>query len=322
MPGVGLGDNSKDLQRRLRDALGTFLTGITVVTTTDQKGRSRGFTANSFTSVSLDPPLVLVCIDRSASSYEAFTAGSTYAVNILGQESRGTAELFASKRPDKFSETQHCRSPLGNLLLDDAVTWLDCRTTDIHVMGDHAVLIGMVEDFGGAGGQPLGFHQGHYVSFSAIDSPEVPAVASGTVDVEWILEGSQGRVVLERVAEGGLSLPSQELLHRDLTDEGLAGAAHKKFGGRVLIDFLYSFYTDPSSGRMVVVYRGRLERDELVSPCEWVCLTDEAIANLVDHVEASVISRYRTEQATGRFGIYAGTSERGTVATIHGVRPD
>lgn len=322
MPGKGARDSMKGAQRRLRDALGTFLTGITVVTTTDPQGRPRGFTANSFTSVSLDPPMVLVCIDSAASSFETFTNGTTYAVNILGQEGRSTAELFASKRPDKFAQSQHYSSPLGNPLLADGVTWLDCRTTDIHIVGDHAVLIGTVEDFGGAGGQPLGFHQGHYVSFSPLDSPEAPIGKTGTVDVAWILEGPQGRVVLVQDAEGRFELPSEEMLHRDLTDEGLAAVSQKKFGGPVLIDFMYSFYTDPSSGRMVVIYRGRLECHELFEPCRWARLSDDVLEKMSDHVECSVITRYRTEQAAGRFGIYAGTSERGSVATIHGVRAD
>src|SRR3954471_16869964 len=88
--------------RALRRALGTFLTGVTVVTTHDASGAPRGITANSFTSVSLDPPLVLFCVDLSAASCEAFAGSGGFAVHILGHDQQELAARFATRSPHKF----------------------------------------------------------------------------------------------------------------------------------------------------------------------------------------------------------------------------
>ena len=310
------------LQRRaLRSALGSFLTGVTVVTTTDADGLPRGMTANSFTSVSLDPPLVLVCIDVAAASYDAFTGSGRYAVNILGQEDQRVAEVFASKRTDKFASVTTTTSGLGSPILTDAITWLDCRTTDVHVIGDHAVLVGQVEAYGGEGGQPLGFHQGRFLSFRPLETPALPSTE--VVDVAWILEDVEGRVVLHQLPDGRLALPSGRMHVRDLTDEGLATAARSCVGAPAVVDFLYSFYTDEKDGRLALAYRGRVpDVSRLTESVRPVALTDALWGSLDDEVELSVLKRYRVEREVQQFGIYAGTAERGTVATIHDVRPD
>src|ERR1700704_4456215 len=89
----------------LRRALGSFATGVAVATTLDSEGVPKGFTANSFTSVSLDPPLVLVCVDRSASCYPAFAATTHFGINILSEEQQHLSRTFASKASDKFAGT-------------------------------------------------------------------------------------------------------------------------------------------------------------------------------------------------------------------------
>src|SRR4051794_17579652 len=86
----------------LRRAFGTFVTGVTVITTWDETGAPRGMTANSFTSVSLDPPLLLVCIGKGAASYPAFAAAPAFAVNLLHEGQTEVSSLFASKSTDKF----------------------------------------------------------------------------------------------------------------------------------------------------------------------------------------------------------------------------
>src|SRR5215475_7686332 len=88
----------------LRRAFGCFVTGVTVVTAIDEERRPRGFTANSFTSVSLDPPLVLVCIARSAGSFPLFACTAHFAINILSEQQRPISSRFASKQADKFAD--------------------------------------------------------------------------------------------------------------------------------------------------------------------------------------------------------------------------
>src|ERR1700754_1916090 len=88
--------------RAFRRALGNFVTGVTIVTTIDAVGRPRGLTVNSFTSVSLSPPLVLACIANTAASYEVFRQSKAFAINILSEDQRSISDLFASKAEDKF----------------------------------------------------------------------------------------------------------------------------------------------------------------------------------------------------------------------------
>ena len=107
----------------LRKALGSFVTGVTVATTIDAEGRPRGLTANSFTSVSLDPPLVLVCVGSSAASHSAFHGCARFAVNVLSQKQQEASMLFASKAPDKFQRTAWRPGTGGMPILHDALGW-------------------------------------------------------------------------------------------------------------------------------------------------------------------------------------------------------
>ena len=130
-----------------RTAMGRFGTGVTVVTCV-QDAFDHGMTANSFTSVSLEPPLVLVCVEVDSRFHEAVLDAGTWNVNVLDDHQRGRASWFATKgRPlvGQFDSTPTHRSRLtGALLLDDALVTLECRTTDVHRAGDHDIVVGEV----------------------------------------------------------------------------------------------------------------------------------------------------------------------------------
>ena len=130
-----------------REALCTFPSGVTIVTTTDDDGRPWGFTASSFSSLSMDPPLVLVCIANTADSHPVFLRARRYAINILSQSQRELAVHFARKNVDKFSghrfefRAGHRPAPPH---LPESMAVLLCRTHSAHPAGDHTVLIGEV----------------------------------------------------------------------------------------------------------------------------------------------------------------------------------
>ena len=149
---------------QLRRVFGQFLTGVTIVTTVEADGTPRGITANSFTSVSLDPPLILVCIAKSAFSHEVFASCRGFAVNILADDQEALASLFASKRSDKFDHAATWRGLSGAPILEDSLGWLDCEARQRVEAGDHLVLIGRVRDFGMRKARPLGFFGGRYVT--------------------------------------------------------------------------------------------------------------------------------------------------------------
>ena len=150
----------------LRRAFGTFVTGVTVVTTRDRDGTPRGMTANSFTSVSLDPPLLLVCIGKAASSFPAFAETDCFAVNLLHENQTEVSATFASKSADKFGAVDFDHIHTGAPVLTDSLTWFDCTVHNRVDAGDHLILIGQVHAFATRPATPLGFCRGRYVSIA------------------------------------------------------------------------------------------------------------------------------------------------------------
>jgi flavin reductase (DIM6/NTAB) family NADH-FMN oxidoreductase RutF len=148
--------------RELRRALGQFATGVTVVTTLGEDGRRIGVTANSFTSLSLEPPLVLWCLDRIAPSLPAFQAASHFAINVLCAQQHYLSRQFAAPAEDKFASVQWSEGPGGVPLLDGVLAHFVCRTVRQIEAGDHVIVIGEVERFESFDGEPLVFHSGAY----------------------------------------------------------------------------------------------------------------------------------------------------------------
>lgn len=130
--------------RTLRDALGCFATGVTVVTTLDEEGQPVGLTANSFTSVSLEPPLLLVCIAKAAGSLAAMETAENFAVNVLHIGQQPTSNLFAKAGEDRFAATPWSRGHNGAPLLSGALANFECRHHAMHEGGDHVILVGEV----------------------------------------------------------------------------------------------------------------------------------------------------------------------------------
>jgi flavin reductase (DIM6/NTAB) family NADH-FMN oxidoreductase RutF len=149
-----------------RRALSSFMTGVTVVTTIDDLGNPRGFTTNSFTSVSLNPPLVLVCIAKAAGSCSVFTDADGYAVNILAEDQRHAATIFASQEVDRFSCVEWSIGPAGNPVFSDAASWVDCSLYNRIDAGDHWILIGQTVGFDSKAKPLLGYGRGSYFTAS------------------------------------------------------------------------------------------------------------------------------------------------------------
>ncbi|WP_421547196.1 p-hydroxyphenylacetate 3-hydroxylase reductase component [Pseudomonas sp. QD4] len=148
--------------RAFRRALGNFATGVTVVTAAAEDGRRVGVTANSFNSVSLDPPLVLWSIDKRSSSHEVFEAASHFAVNVLAADQIDTSNNFARPREDRFAEIAFDAGAGGAPVLADCAARFHCEKYQQVDSGDHWIMIGKVVAFDDFGRSPLLYHQGAY----------------------------------------------------------------------------------------------------------------------------------------------------------------
>jgi flavin reductase (DIM6/NTAB) family NADH-FMN oxidoreductase RutF len=151
--------------RELRDAFGAFATGVTVVTAVRPDGEPVGTTANSFTSVSLDPPLVLWCLSNQSTSLTAFTPGSPFAVHVLGHEQHDLAIHFARRWREKFDIDPHWRREPEPPHIADALCRFVCRVHSILPGGDHRIIVGEVVSFAQRNGAPLVFHAGRFGRF-------------------------------------------------------------------------------------------------------------------------------------------------------------
>jgi flavin reductase (DIM6/NTAB) family NADH-FMN oxidoreductase RutF len=146
----------------LRRLMGQFATGVTIITTRDDAGRPYGLTANAYTSLSLDPPLVLICVDRKAETFPHFPASRCFVVNVLTEDQQALSSRFAKSGGDKFAGLAYETNAVGAPILDATLAHLECTLIDTHEGGDHVIHVGRVDNFAVRGGRPLLFFQGRY----------------------------------------------------------------------------------------------------------------------------------------------------------------
>lgn len=149
-----------------RTAAGQFMTGVTVVTTRDDEGDWHGLTANSFTSVSLDPPMVLVCIGEDTSTVEGFGAGNGFVVHVLAASQRHLAVQFAAKGLDRFEGVEAAPGYNDLPVLSGVLATFECSLAHVYEGGDHVIFVGTVERLtvGDVEAPALGYFRSRYVS--------------------------------------------------------------------------------------------------------------------------------------------------------------
>lgn len=150
-----------------RRILGHWASGVAIVTTRTAEGRACGLTANAFTSLSLDPLMVLVCIEKNADTHDCVEQSGTFAVNILRSDCETLARRFAAWEVErKFEGLAHHAEQTGSPVLDDALAWVDCRLVAQHDGGDHTIFVGEVLAGDAKEGTPLLYYRGGYGRFT------------------------------------------------------------------------------------------------------------------------------------------------------------
>jgi flavin reductase (DIM6/NTAB) family NADH-FMN oxidoreductase RutF len=159
-------------EREFRDTLAAFVTGVTVICAAGPPGKYAGFTANSFNSVSLDPPLVLWSLDWRAQTLPFFEQAERYTVNILAHDQVALAERFSQPHEDRFAGVEYRLGAAGAPLIGGCVGWLECRRHTQVRVGDHVLFIGHVETCARGHGQALVFHHGRFTTTREIGASE------------------------------------------------------------------------------------------------------------------------------------------------------
>ncbi len=147
--------------------MGHFATGVTVITTRDKDGTPFGLTANAFTSLSLDPPWVLICIDNGAQCYSCFEESKVFAINILSEEQEEIARRFATKGIEKFAGIKWRKSEKGLALIEGSVGYIECKIVQRYEGGDHTIYVGEIVSANASGDRPLVFFKGNYCRLHA-----------------------------------------------------------------------------------------------------------------------------------------------------------
>ncbi|RVU38606.1 flavin reductase [Hwanghaeella grinnelliae] len=302
----------KDEKRHaLRSAFGAFPTGVTVVTARQSDGAPRGFTANSFTSVSLDPPMLLVCIAKSAHSCDVFTNTAYFGVSILKEDQKDASGLFASQRPDKFDIADWFAGRHDVPLISGSLATFTCVRDKAVDAGDHVILVGEVEEYDIDDGRPLGFFRGNYFSLGLEETLVSAAARAQDLTIGAVLQ--RGDDVLVKIdAHGRFSLPkvtgpeaSESHFNKTLVEKGVEPS----------LDFLYAIYRDNESGAHSIFYHGTVSGSPGAG-LTFVGLADFPLEKIENAAERSMLNRYRSEVQHGQFSIYEGTDEVGRVRQV------
>lgn len=147
-----------------RQALGHFAAAVTVVTMVRDDNVPAGITVTAFSSLSLDPPLVLICIDKRARLHDQLQIDRAFAVNILGEDQENVSRRFAQSDPEQFREVGWTPGPMGTPLIQNAICSIECRITDLLPGGDHTIIVGEVESTRIREGKPLCYFRGGYAA--------------------------------------------------------------------------------------------------------------------------------------------------------------
>jgi flavin reductase (DIM6/NTAB) family NADH-FMN oxidoreductase RutF len=292
--------------KSLRTAFGRFLTGVTVVTTRAPNGEMVGFTANSFTSVSLDPPLLLVCPGNHLSSFEVFKSAEHFGISILSEGQEDISNLFASGDGDRFAAVAWDASHDDIPLIAGRSAGFVCDTFQQVDAGDHIILIGQVTHFDDAGKPGLGYGPDGYFSQTRERTAEAPQTKLTRASA--LLEDA-GTILLEH----DLNLPTVDVPMGDSPLQTLLEA----FAGQQIktaLSVVYAVYDEPPNQRRIV-FRG-----SSAAPQPGLKAVDiETLPHLpiADPALKSLLTRFAQEHKAQSFGLYVGDDQEGDILPPH-----
>ncbi len=296
--------------RELRRAYGKFLTGVTVVTALSADGRPVGFTANSYTSVSLNPPLLLVCPAHSLNSYPVFEACGHFVVNILADDQRDIANTFASSKGDRFAHIQWQANAAGCPVIAGAAATFSCATHNRVPAGDHLILIGEVEYFEANEHAPLGYSSGGYFSLGLERKATEQRSPTHSVTVGAIIEHA-GHILVQQTADG-LALPQVEATGMMGSLTAISGHLDK---AGLDVDFgpVYSVFQGRGKTESSTYYRATAANDNAGGMGQFVPVGELSTRAFTTQPVTDMVRRYVLEWRSGIFQLYLGDELEGDV---------
>lgn len=299
--------NSKEL----RSAFGSYMTGVTVVTAKSDDGSLVGFTANSFTSVSLDPPLLLVCPGKHLNSYSVFEMCDTFAVNILSESQESVSNEFASSKGDRFANVDWHLDANDCPVIDGCSATFSCRVYSREVMGDHLLLVGEVTGVEHAAKPGLGYCSNGYFTLGKEREANAAASSPGLSGCAGALIEFNGELLLATSAENNL------VPHVDIPEGRGARSAllahYQSIGIDVSIGPVYSVYDDVSTGKRFTFFTAKAQSNVTGGLGEYFDISNLSGDNIEDSAQREMVKRFQTECQTKVFGLYLGDAQQGEV---------
>ncbi len=296
--------------KALRKAFGAFMTGVTVVTALDENGNPVGFTANSFTSVSLDPPLLLVCPAKSLSSFDVFKNCQRFAVNILSEDQQDISNLFASFKGDRFSQVDWHPDHQGVPLINGAITAFSCQLAEGIDAGDHQILLGQIDAVESNEGLGLGYSSQGYFSLGR-ERDALQQNKEARYHRLGALVASGDKVLLEN-KDDLWDLPTIERPQR--TGATIALSEHLK-SHQLNVSFgpTYSVFENAKHEHFAY-FLGKSESLEETTPSgQFIAINQLSSLNFKQNSVKTMLERYALEYQNGVFGLYLGDDVSGDI---------
>ncbi|MCL4110481.1 UNVERIFIED_CONTAM: hypothetical protein GTU68_022363 [Idotea baltica] len=289
------------------------MTGVTVVTTKSSEGENIGFTANSFTSVSLDPPLLSVCLAKSMSCCSIFESSSHFAINILAEAQEDISNLFASYKGDRFEKIAWHKDDFGIPIIDGVTTHFSCGNYQQIDAGDHMILLGKIEQFSSTGHEGLGYSNQGYFSLGLERGAVEPPKTMRAFKVGVIIE-SDGGVLLQESNEG-LQLPYVEVENRT---GALGEISHYIKSKDLEVEFgpVYSIFDNQETGNYSVYFIANGHNQKPTSLGKYYPVESLAELKMGSPLLQKMLDRYSLETQAGVFGLYLGDEHDGDVHTL------
>lgn len=304
---------SKQEHIALRDAFGTFMTGVAVVTTMESNGEPAGFTANSFSSVSLDPPLLLVCPAQSLSSFDTFLRCKHFAVSVLSADQQDASNAFAGSGPDRFSAVPMHEDEHGCPVVSGFAARFSCRAFKTLPAGDHLILVGEITSFETTGKGGLGYANGGYFSLELERRAASLAETTETVHTGAVVEFGDA-VLMQETSNGWQPI--------SVTARGQAGSLASlrhyfaETGMEISIGPVYTIFENNDHGEFSTYYRASANSGETGGNGQFVAITELAELKYTSPAVAKMMRRYVAEREKGVFNLHVADRVQSNVTKL------